>query len=100
LENVLRATLAICASDEPLDAADLERLRKVARRYAPSPLVNTHVVADLVFAVLEGHFLGGRVAEEVVWRTTANQIAQTLMDDPISRERLERFWTRLVGEAS
>ena len=31
-----------------------------------------------------------------VWQSASGLIAQTLFDDPVSRERLEFLWSRLV----
>ncbi len=99
LESVLHATLTICASDEPLDPSDLQRLREVARRHAGCSTVTEPVAVELVRAVLEGHFPSGSFVEGV-GPTAVTQIAQTLLDDPASKARLERFWNRLVGEAT
>jgi hypothetical protein len=100
LENVLRETLAICTSDEPLDDADMQRLRQVARRFSGRPVASEPVAAELVYAVLEGHFAVGVSVAGEFWRTAAAQIAQTLLGDPGAKARLERLWTRLGGEAS
>jgi hypothetical protein len=57
------------------------------------------VAIELVYAVLEGHFVVGASVAGEFWRTAAGHIAQTLLDDPGAKARLERFWTRLGGEA-
>jgi hypothetical protein len=98
LEAVLHATLTICASDEPLDPSDVQRLRDVARRYADCRTVTEPILVELVRAVLEGHFAGGDVLEGI-GPVVATRIAQTLLDDPAATARIERFWNRLVGEA-
>jgi hypothetical protein len=99
LEAVLHATLAVCASDEPLDPSDMQRLREVARRHAECRAVTEAIAVELVRAVLEGHFVGGDVLKGI-GPGAANQIAQTLLDDPAAKARIERFWNRLIGEAS
>jgi hypothetical protein len=98
LENVLRKTLSVCTSDEPLDKAEMQRFLEVARRHREQPLSADPVVRELVLAALEGHFAGER--GEDFWQATAAQIAQTLLDDPVARPRLERFWGRLCEETS
>jgi len=97
LDQVLRETLAICTSDEPLQPADLERFRRVARQYAGHALTAYPVGAELVYAVLEGHFADEGPAEEF-WRGAAAEIAETLLSDAVAKPRLERFWARLSGE--
>jgi hypothetical protein len=96
LEAVLHATLTVCASDEPLDPSDLQRLREVARRHAECSAVTEPILVELVRAVLEGHFADGDVWE-AMGPVIAVQIAQTLLDDPPAKARIERFWKRLLG---
>lgn len=99
LESVLHATLTICASDEPLDPSDVQRLRDVARRHAGCGTMSEPIAIELVRAVLEGHFLSADDAQGV-GPAVAIQIARSLLDDPASKARLQRFWDRLTGEAS
>jgi len=98
LENVLQETLAVCTSDEPLDRGEIERFLQVARRHRGQPLAADPVAGELVFAVLARHFAGE--FREEFWRAAAARIARTLLDDPVAKARLERFWGRLCEEAS
>jgi hypothetical protein len=98
LENVLQQTLAVCSSDHPLDPAEMQRFLAVARRYHGQPLAADPVASELVFAALEGRLAGEH--DEGFWRAAAAQVARTLLDDPVAKPRLERFWGRLCEEAA
>lgn len=97
LENVLRATLAVCASDEPLDRAQMERFLEVTKRHRGQPVTAEPVGRELVFAALEGQFPSPH--GEGFWQAMASQIARTLFEDPLARQRLERLWASLCEEA-
>mgnify|MGYP000666376286 CR=1 FL=1 len=99
LEHVLQATLAICARDEPLQGSDMERLRAVARRHPDCRELTEPIAAELVRAVLGGNFLRADDADGVGPAAVA-QIARSLLEDPAAGPRLQRFWDRLIGEAS
>ena len=98
LEQVLRETLVAADSGEPLDPADTQTLVAVARRHRNSPLRLDPVAVDLVQSILQGRFrhLSGRPE---FLATMSRQIAETLMDDPQTRQRLEAFWSRLSEAA-
>ncbi len=98
LENVLRETLAVCASEHPLDSAEMRRFLAVARRHCGQPLAADPVASELVFAALEGRLTGEH--DEAFWRAAAAHVARTLLDDPVAKPRLERFWGRLCEEAA
>jgi len=98
LENVLRETLAVCASEQPLDRAEMRRFLDVARRHRGQALEADPVASELVFAAMEGHFAVEH--HEEFWRAAAAQIARTLLNDPVAKPRLERFWGRLCEEAA
>lgn len=94
LEEVVRRTLADSAGAPEADVALVECLRKTASRHRGRALVLDPVVFDLVETVLRRQFdADGRWAES--WRALSRQIGGTLYDDPVCRERLEQFWTRL-----
>jgi len=97
LEEVLRQTSEVCDSEEPLDDADREALLEVARRYPSQPLCPRPVTVELVQAVLRTHFPAVSRTSEL-WEAISVQIAETLFEDAVSRERLNRFWHRLAGE--
>jgi len=98
LENVLRQTLDVCTWEHPLDSAEMRRLLAVARRHCGQPLAADPVVSELVFAALEGRLTGEH--DEEFWRAAAAHVARTLLDDPVAKLRLERFWGRLCEEAA
>jgi hypothetical protein len=95
LEWVLRQTSEWYHSSEQFDAADMEALLEVGRRHRGEPLSLEPVAVELVQAALRGHFSPQADTAEVR-RTICTQIAQTLLDDPVARERLQTFWAQLV----
>ncbi len=99
LETVLKATMEMGAVDEPLQREDMERLRAVARRHPDCGELTEPIAAELVRAVLEGHWLTADDGDGVGPAAVA-QIARSLLEDPAALSRLQRFWNRLIGEAS
>jgi hypothetical protein len=96
LEEVLRKTLAICSSDEPLDEDSNNALKSVVARHAGEPFSFDPVAIQLVAAVLRVQFAAGSNSSGI-WGELPIRVARTLYDDPPSRERLETFWRRLNG---
>lgn len=95
LDSVLRQTAqAETASDAPT-ASDLSALRDVAERHRGKPLTCQPVVVELVQAVLKEQF-EPVVASTESWSTMCAGIAQTLYEDPVSRDRLDSLWSRLM----
>ena len=94
MERVLEETLAATDSDASLEPGELEALKEVARRHANEPLTLSPVANELVGAVLSARF--GSLREKTEQRqSVSSTIAETLMDDPSSRERLQSLWARL-----
>ena len=93
LEDVLRRTLLANPPDVG-EATDIDALRGVARRHRGRPLEFDPVTVELVEAAL-GPQLRARAASPAAWRAMSRQIAQTLFEDPILRDRLRSFWGRL-----
>ena len=91
LEQVLRETLSLAEDDAALNAAELEALRDVARRRRGA-LSDTEAT-ELAAAVLSTRW--GRIIENSQRQRMARTIAETLLDDPRARERLEALWRRL-----
>ena len=96
LARVLEWTEAAIAADDPLEAADLDDLRtwRGATRASPCrhgrwpwnwckpcSAVSIMPMPDWV----------------PVWRDASELIAETLLEDPTSRERLEVLWSRLTN---
>jgi hypothetical protein len=99
LEQVLLRMRDLCGGGEPLEEKEMECLREVARRYRGLPLTREPVAVELVLAVV-GVFDRVVKYDRDDWRRIAEQVAQTLLEDPPTAERLNRFWARLEGEAS
>jgi hypothetical protein len=95
LEKVLEETLSASHHGAPGSITGLEALRDVARRYRGQPLVLDPVAMELVWAMLRSSFPKVREGSRE-WRTMSTRIAQTLLDDPVARERLKAFWGRLT----
>ena len=94
LEKVLRETLRDHSPDA-MDPADLDALRQVAQHYRGQPLVLEPITVELVEAVLGVQF-PDRPQASPSWKAMSESIAQSLFDDPASRQRLEGIWTRLA----
>lgn len=94
LEEVVRRTLADSAGLPEVDVALVSCLREVATRHRGQAMVLDPVVFELVEAVLRRQFdADGRWAD--TWRALSRQIGETLFDDPVCRDRLQRFWDHL-----
>jgi hypothetical protein len=95
LESVLQWTEATLSADDPLEAADVEALRQVARRHPATPLSRDPVVVELVQAMLRTQF-SVHADWLPVWQSASGLIAETLFEDPVWRDRLEVLWSRLL----
>jgi hypothetical protein len=94
LDSVLRQTAPSSSADDAPTAADMVALRDVADRHRGKKLVVQPIVVELVQAVLSEQFQPV-VASGESWDTMCSGIAQTLFDDPVSRDRLDSLWSRL-----
>jgi hypothetical protein len=95
LQRVLDWTEATLRSEDPLEVADVEAVRQVARRYPDAPLTLDPIVVQLVWAMLQAQF-PAHPDWLPVWQGASGVIARTLFDDPIARQRLESLWGRLL----
>jgi len=95
LQRVLEWAEATLRSEDPLEVADIEAIRQVARRHPHAPLALQPMVVELVQAVLQAQF-HAHPDWFPVWQSASGEIARTLFDDPGSRERLEALWDRLL----
>ena len=95
LESVLEWAETTLSSDDPLEVADVEAMREVARRHPGSPLVLDPVVVELVQVVLQSQFRSHPTWLPVC-ASASRAAAETLLEDPVSRERLEGLWGRLL----
>lgn len=94
LERVIAETSEALVLEEPLTDAQRTAFENVACRHRGQPLTLEPVAAELVLAVLENHFsnLPGFAR---IGLALSTRIAQTLMEDPASCQRLECLWARL-----
>jgi len=95
LERVLEWAEATLRSDDPLEVADIEAVRQVARRHPGAGLVLDPVVVELVRAMLQAQF-HAHPDWFPVWESASVVIGRTLFEDPESRQRLEVLWDRLL----
>jgi hypothetical protein len=97
LEDVLKQTASLYSFEPPTDPGDLVVLKDVARRHPRAPFALDPVVVQLVRALL-GRQLAGLWTSEDHLNAVSAQIAETLFENPETNERLEKLWTRLIGE--
>ena len=95
MQQVLDETLAAAGARRPLESDEWEALLAVARRHSGQPLTVSPVARELVEAVLASRFRG-LLRDPEVWTRTTLRIAETMLEDPPSRERLRSFWERLL----
>jgi len=94
LETVLRETLSLGGSGQPLAPEDWQALSVVVNRHRQVPFSRTPVVTDLVGALLRDRLTSWQLAESAQFEITS-LIADTLYEDAASRERLRTLWERL-----
>jgi len=95
LESVLQWAEATLKSDDPLEVADVEAIREVARRHPVAPLALGPIVVELVQALLRAYF-HAHPSWLPVWQDACRVVAETLFEDPVSHDRLEVLWSRLL----
>jgi hypothetical protein len=94
LLRVLEQTLSSKDAPDAVEAADIERLKTVARQRHGQPLTVEPVAVEMVRAVLGAHF--ARLGKDPdTFNDITLQIARTLMEDPSACKRLETLWSRL-----
>jgi hypothetical protein len=86
----------IRSSNLNLESVDTILLLPVAHAHAGKPLTLEPVAVELVQAMLKSHF-NAKTLPPPTMQSAARTIAATLMEDPGSRERLERLWSKLCG---
>jgi hypothetical protein len=94
LEQILSARTGGAPDKGFVEPADVEALEAVARKLAGRPFALEPVAVELVFAMIEVQFHKAGIPADTL-RTMAEQIATTLYDDPVSRQRLEALWLGL-----
>jgi len=94
LLRVLEQTLSAGDAPDAIEAADIERLKSIARHRHGQPLAVEPVAVEMVRAVLGSHF--ARLGKDPdTFNDMTLQIARTLMEDPAACKRLETLWSRL-----
>jgi hypothetical protein len=96
LAEVLRQTADAEGQAEPVPRAVVESLREVFRRHEGRSFDLASAAEDLVEAVLRDQFPGD--AEELR-RAAARELARVLIEDPTSRERIEKLWSCLKEQS-
>jgi hypothetical protein len=94
LERVLEETLARHESDPGLTADEKESLLRVARRHQNSAVELEAVVPELVASLLHVRLHPLQLSAET-WLEMCSQVAESLLDAPHARLRLERLWFHL-----
>lgn len=95
LDSVLKQTALGSTSQDAASTADMQALRAVAARRRNEPFGLEPVALELVQAVLQGQFRP-LVSSAQAWETMTQGITQTLFEDPVSRDRLQAMWSRLL----
>jgi len=93
LDEVLQNTLSL-SSVAPLELADLI---DVGRRYFGQPLAWQPIAVELVQVVLKHRLPAVTASSEQ--REMAEQIAESLMEDPHCESRLRSFWEQIMEAA-
>ena len=95
-DAVMQQTAAALDEQTLTRTVDLPRLREVACRHASDSLTLDPIVIELIEAVLETH-LPPSLQSSGIKSKIARAVAQSLFDNPVSRGRLERLWSQLLG---
>jgi hypothetical protein len=93
LDEVLQNTLSL-SSVAPLELADLI---DVGRRYFGQPLVWQPIAVELVQVILKHRLPAVTASSEQ--QEMAEQIAESLMEDPHCESRLRSFWEQIMEAA-
>jgi len=96
LEDVLRQILMGGDQAAAADPEAVAALKHLGERYLGHPFELDPLVVELVRAVL-GEPYRRLAGSADLWRTMTAGVAQTLYDDPASRQRLHDLWRRLTG---
>jgi hypothetical protein len=94
MEEVLKRTLSESANS--IDPAERDALLTVVRRHRGEAFEIDPVAVDLVEALLRFEFKNP-ISSAEVWRRMCYEIAKTLFDDPVARQRMQGIWTALCN---
>ncbi len=94
LEQVLRQTIAASETTEGLEENERTALRSVVDRHGGTPLSLEPIAVELIEAMLRLR-MAALSKSDKFWKELSLWIAQTMMDDPDSKSRLESLWANL-----
>jgi hypothetical protein len=94
MEQVLLRTLTDSATS--LDPVERDALLTVVRRHQNEAFEIDPVAVDLVEALLRCEFKNPITSPEG-WRRMCYDVAKTLFDDPVARQRMQAIWTALCN---
>jgi len=94
LELVLERTARVSGNEDEVAPQTMERFLDVARLHRGLKLNADPVARELVETILRDT-LTALKQPDLLWRSTALSIAQTLMEDPRAQQRMNSFWMRL-----
>ncbi|NOX55950.1 MAG: hypothetical protein GXP27_16205 [Planctomycetes bacterium] len=96
LEEVLNQTAAASqAAGRAIDPV-LRPFLNLAERYRDRPFQLDPVLVELVEVALRQEF-SERALPPATRQRISRHIAETIFEDPVCHERLERFWNRLIA---
>ena len=99
LQRVIDQSIEQWSNDNDPMPIHLEPLLSVAKRHAGMPLTRDPIAVELVEAALVDS-LGRGPQEPEQWRSISRQVAETLVINERSFERMERLWQRLQRAVS
>ena len=95
LDRILQQTLRQPDKTSPHVADELAALAQVARRYPDQVFTVQPILEELIEAILSPQ-LAAMSLSPAARQTMVAELARTLYDDAVSRERLEAFWSSLL----
>lgn len=95
LDQILQQKLRQPDAANPQVADELAALVQVARRYPDQVFTVQPILEELIEAILSPQ-LEAMSLSPAARQTMVAELARTLYDDAVSRERLEAFWTSLL----
>ena len=96
-DAVLHETEAALGGDDAHVSSVVRQLRRLAGEYPGEPLLLRPVTVALTRELLAPQ-VSRTVAASRLWSQVCDRVAQSLFDDPVARERLERLWGRLQAD--
>jgi hypothetical protein len=97
LADIVAATAAQLSSPASTDPKVHAAMREVARQFAGQPMTAEPTGAALLAAILQHQFPLLKQRPRLLERTAVT-VAQSLLDDPSARQRVEYLWAKLAEE--